>query len=324
MIELGSPWLLLLAIPVAAGVIAGARVYGRVASSVKVEYPLARFIAAQPTRRWRRLRLGLKLAVLALLALALASPKVTYTVRRRARAEVEGRLKLANPAVVVLLDVSGSMGEQLGGERKIDAAVEAVRSFLRKLPGGVDVGLVAFSSHVVKAVPVTSDRLLVAQVAAELKAGGGTMYSYPLESAISWLEPYRVLNISCAVVLVSDGLPADRELYVEKLSKLRKLEIPVYTVYIGEEGSRGEAVARGIASETGGESFTVEDAAELASMLGELAREVGEAVYRGAAELELEEQAERTAELKDIALAMLAAVLPALWAASASAERTFF
>src|SRR5262249_18359790 len=83
-------------------------------------------------RRWGPIALGLPALVCA--SAALARPRIHLTVSDQ------------NATVVLLVDVSGSMRANDVEPSRLDAAVNAMRTFLLKVPKKVKVGLVAFSS----------------------------------------------------------------------------------------------------------------------------------------------------------------------------------
>ena len=87
-------------------------------------------------RAWRSAgsRSSLLLLALALAATALARPRAHMNVAEE------------NATVVLLVDVSGSMRATDVKPSRLDAAVDAMRTFLDKLPKKFKVGLVAFSS----------------------------------------------------------------------------------------------------------------------------------------------------------------------------------
>lgn len=51
---------------------------------------------------------------------------------------------LSDANIIVILDSSGSMADQMGGSEKIDIAKTAVSNFLTKLPPGVNTGLIVY------------------------------------------------------------------------------------------------------------------------------------------------------------------------------------
>jgi Ca-activated chloride channel homolog len=178
--------------------------------------------------------------------------------------------------VVLAIDVSHSMGSTDVQPNRLAAAQVAANAFLDRLPAGFRVGLATFSKS--SAVPIlpTADR---ARVAAALGAlvvdrGTGTVIGDGLSSALDAIQADRgdAGDRPAAVVLLSDGrdsgstIPPDRA-----ASRAVELEIPVYTVAIGESptASTGASpkASSGILDEmagsTGGESYTTNTADQL-------------------------------------------------------------
>ncbi len=246
---------------------------------VRVSYPLARLLQPALSRRGR-LRGAVLAAALVALTVGLLSP--TATVERevtvQASGEVQAAYQVARPAVILVMDVSGSMGEQIPGGVKIEAAREAALRFVEGVPGDVDVGLIAFSDRVESSVPPTGNRSELEAAIRALMATGGTMYSYPLMSALAWVRGYRAFNATCAVVMLTDGLPADRSEYRHLLGSFRELGVPIHTVFIGVPGSEGEEETRLIARETGGTQHTVATVRDLLDTLSNLSSQVSETV----------------------------------------------
>lgn len=221
--------------------------------------------------------LAVKAALVLLLVLALASPVYVYerVVEYQSEAEVKDFLRLARPAVVIVIDVSGSMGEAIPGGTKIEVARRAVERFLEDIPEKIDVGLIAFSHTIVGSIPPSSNRTVIIRAIESLRPGGGTMYTYPLTTALNYIKPYRAFNQSCMVVLVTDGMPADAGRYDGLLDEFKRAETPVYTVYIGRGGGPGEAETRRIAERTGGRQYTAGTAERLSEAFERLAGAAG-------------------------------------------------
>lgn len=141
---------------------------------------------------------------------------------------------------VLLLDVSQSMNERVGGARKIDLLRRAVGAFpaLRRW---------SFSEQVYPGqIPEPQTGTNLARALCTLT-----------EEA-----PARV-------ILVSDGEPNDEE---EALASATRLGRPVDVIYIGEPETSGERFMRRLAEATGGRWVTVAQA-ELADGIGrEIAR----------------------------------------------------
>ncbi len=294
----------------------------RLRTSLVFEYPLA-FLTSRREDVSRK-RLLLKVIVLALLLAVVLSP--TITVKRRvtinSTEKVNFRVNLGRPAVVLVVDVSGSMGERIPGGVKIEAAKKALRKFLDELNESIDVGLITFSGSVVDQVPITSNRSAVLRVVERMKPIGGTMYTYPLMTALSWLRPYRYLNLSCAVIFVTDGYPADPG-YRDLLSDFRRDKIPIYVLYIGPGGDRGEMEAKYMANQTKGKEYTVNSVSAMVSRLSKLSKSLSKTLTQKIS-FRTSYYVEKRISLSDYLVPFLIIASFVLWTLTLREERTFF
>ncbi len=233
-------------------------------------HPLVDHIRTTGYRAPRRLVLA-ELLLAVLVSLALALPYVEYTVTKPLEEAAAAQLEIPpRPVVVVIIDVSGSMA----GE-KLEAAKEAMTLLvneLSKINKTIDVGLIAFTDYVAEAIPPTTNVTRILGVIAKLKALGGTMYTYPLQVAYNWLSIYRKFNQTSVIVFASDGLPADLAEYKSVLKKLAKINVRIYTVFIGRS-SRGEAELEYMARIGRGKSYTAETAKDIVEAFKDIAVE---------------------------------------------------
>jgi Ca-activated chloride channel family protein len=119
--------------------------------------------AAPPGWRWRRhAPAALLLGSLALLGLAGARPQV--------RADVP----VSGSAVILAIDVSGSMCSTDVTPNRLAGAQAAVRSFIRAQPKATPIGLVVFSGFAQLAVSPTTDRDDLVEAVDTLTTGRGT------------------------------------------------------------------------------------------------------------------------------------------------------
>jgi Ca-activated chloride channel homolog len=120
--------------------------------------------AAAPRRPpWRRhAPFALLLAAVALLGLAAARPQVRVD------------LPVAQSAVILALDVSGSMCATDIDPNRLTAAQDAVRGFVQDQDPATRVGLVVFSGFAELAVAPTTDRDAVLRAVDGLTTGRGT------------------------------------------------------------------------------------------------------------------------------------------------------
>lgn len=130
-----------------------------------VRYSSVALIRAAAPRRsaWRRhVPFALLLAVLACLGLAAARPQL--------RADVP----VAGSAIILAVDVSGSMCATDVDPNRLTAAQAAVRNFVRRQDTGTRIGLVVFSGHAQVAVSPTTERDELLKAIDTLVTGRGT------------------------------------------------------------------------------------------------------------------------------------------------------
>jgi len=283
-------------------------------------HPLTRYIEAGRREDRRLLSLTLKVLLAAMVSLAAANPYTTVRERVRAESSLHRLEVRANPGIVVVLDSSGSMGDLMGAMTKIEAAKMAVAELVEASPENVDFGLVVFESQVKQAVPITGNRTRILEELSRVEAGGGTGYGPALSTALIWLKPYRIFNVSCAVVLVSDGMPGDKPGYESVLEEYVRLGIPIHTVYIGAGGEGGQREAEMIADETGGNHYTVGTVEELVEAFESIGRRVGELSLRTSIYVEVEVKKPLS---REASLGVLA-VLLTLWLARFYFSRIVF
>ena len=123
---------------------------------------LIRSAAPRSAGRRRHLPFALLLGALALLGLAAARPQVKVAV------------PVAGTAVVLALDVSGSMCATDVEPNRLSAAQTAVRQFVRAQDPSIKIGLVVFSGFAQLTVPPTSERQDLLKAIDGLTTGRGT------------------------------------------------------------------------------------------------------------------------------------------------------
>lgn len=142
---------------------------------------LVRAAAGGRSRRWRRhLPVAAVLAALALLGVGAARP------------QVQAQVPVSSSAVILALDVSGSMCATDVTPNRLAAAQAAVRTFVGQQDGRTKIGLVLFSGFASLVVPPTTDRDgLLAAVDGAGTGRGTTIGAAILTSvdAISELDP---------------------------------------------------------------------------------------------------------------------------------------
>jgi Ca-activated chloride channel homolog len=244
-------------------------------------------------RSWRRwIPLTLLLLSLALAATALARPRA--------------HLKVADEhaTVVLLVDVSGSMRATDVKPSRLDAAVEAMRTFLDKLPKKYKVGLVAFSSTAEVLQQPTSDREAVYRSLSYLSPEAGTALGDGIDTATSVvvrsLTQAGVVRdagkfLPAAIVLESDGAQnrgAKTPIAAAQIAK--KEGVRIYGVALGTPHGKVQfgfglymssvpvppdpATVRKVSAITGGKSFNAQNSAKVVNVYRDLGSNIGRKV----------------------------------------------
>jgi Ca-activated chloride channel homolog len=235
------------------------------------------------------------------IVLGVARPHATVSVKRE------------EATVVLALDVSRSMKAEDVQPTRLDAARNAAKAFVEKVPEKFRVGVVSFATRATVGLPPTEDRKLVGDALDALAPGEGTAIGDAVvvstrlgrgQRAEDGSEPPR------SVLLISDGARDGGATAPQAAARLAKqLKVPVYTVLVGTPNGVVEETLTGgfrqiirvppapetlqqIAQLSGGEFFTATDAeglervyTELGSRLGtrKEPREVGDYFAGGAA-----------------------------------------
>jgi len=180
--------------------------------------------------------------------------------------------------LVLLLDVSGSMGRPTGGgESRLAEAMKVADRFLDSRP--VDrVALVAFANRSAVVAPLTRDHATIRRLARAVTAGAlgrGTALGDALAVAKGRLDGSP--RGSGAIVVVTDGLSNAGALDPRTAAvALAALGIPVDTVAVGAAGASADgpdrALLRDIAVATGGHHLVAGDDTALEAAFAELSR----------------------------------------------------
>jgi Ca-activated chloride channel family protein len=204
-------------------------------------------------------------------------------------------------AVMLSIDVSGSMIATDVWPSRMEAAKQVATDFVRRLPAGAKVGLVKFSTHATLIAPPTEDHERVVQAIAALHPEASTAIGDGLLKAVYALpgrtrrdpgaaadppaDPAKIPP--AAVVLMSDGgnnagTPPD-----QAAAAAREQHVTVHTVGLGRPdasspdsatGPGGEALdeqtLKMIAAMTGGMYHRASTAGELSNIYNHLGRMV--------------------------------------------------
>jgi Ca-activated chloride channel family protein len=266
------------------------------------EEPEALFEEARQHRRRRRLRASA--AAIAALAVAAAVYGVLDGHAGVLGSGGGGGSTAAVPktrTVVLLVGVSGSMAATDIRPTRLQATVRATRMFLGRLPKGVEVGIVAFSTSAEVELQPTTDRAAAIDALGRLGPMAGTSLGDGLESATSLAadalrrDGVRVgpgHPAPAAIVLESDGAQNRGTLMPgQGALAAKRAGIRVYGVALGTPGGSlsfgagnstntipvppDPATVEAIARVTNGRAFTARTAAQLATDYGSIAAALG-------------------------------------------------
>ena len=225
---------------------------------------------------WRRQApLALFLAALAAFALAMARPHATVAVPRE------------QASIVLVTDVSRSMLAEDVEPSRLEAARDAAQKFLEEVPDEARVGAVAFSTEPHTVEPPTDDHQKIADLIDALSADGGTATGDALDAALELLDRPGRQRPPAAIVLLSDGETTTGRDPIEIAREAKRRKIPIHTFALGTNGGvirspdgalipvpPDPETMRRIAELSGGRSFAVEDADDLAGLYRELGSRV--------------------------------------------------
>jgi Ca-activated chloride channel homolog len=307
--------------------------------------------AAPPGSAWKRhLPFALVLGALALLSVAASRPHIST------------RVPISDSAIILALDVSGSMCSTDVAPNRLTAAETAVREFVQNQDSDTRIGLVVFSGFAQVTVPPTTERDPLLRSIDTLTTGRGTAIGAAVlksVDAISEIDPEVAPSdpgtaVGAAaprarppgsfapeiVVLLTDGANTTGVEPVVAAKTAAERGVRVYPIGFGTsnpasivcsaaqlgghtfDGFGGrpavtttttsggsnflvadESTLRDVASTTGGQFFSADDAGRLQSVLKDLPRSVA--------------TQERDVEVSVVPVALAAALLLAsVWAAA--------
>jgi Ca-activated chloride channel family protein len=260
-----------------------------------VRFTSVDLLASVAPRRpgWQR-HIAAGLLLLALLALVVGFAEPTHAVkvaRQRAR-------------IIVVIDTSGSMRAADVSPTRLVAAQQAAQQFVSRLPAGIEVGLVSFSSNAKLAVPPTVDHNQTLAGIKALKPGGATATANGLQVALQAVTAGQQKSTSskksAEIVLLSDGAPTvglggqdPNTSVTQETTAAKQANVRIDTIAFGTSGGTVDmngapvsvgadpAAMQAIASATGGKTFSATSLGELTKVYETIRRIVGYDTKRG-------------------------------------------
>jgi uncharacterized membrane protein len=151
--------------------------------------------------------------------------------------DLRGQSQSASTAMILIMDVSGSMGEAVGGTTKIDLAEQAAISAAQSLGPNDVIGVLAFDdkNHWIVQPTSAGDLNDVDAAISEMQPGGGTEIYPAVAEAESTLAP---INAKIKhLVLLTDGQAPDGP-YDQLAQQMQQDNITLSTISIGTDADR--------------------------------------------------------------------------------------
>jgi Mg-chelatase subunit ChlD len=150
------------------------------------------------------------------------------------RMDLRGKSLSTSVALIIVMDVSGSMGGGPGGASKMDLAKEAALAAVELLGEYDQVGILAFDDHNQWMIQPTfaNDLTPIEDAIGRMQPGGGTEIYPALKEALDALVPLdaKVKHI----ILLTDG-EAPRGPYEELAKQMEPAQVTLSTVGIGSD-----------------------------------------------------------------------------------------
>ena len=176
---------------------------------------------------WRRhAPMAATALALAILMIAAAKPQRTVAV------------PVERASVMLATDVSGSMTATDIRPTRLAAAKRAARRFVDEVPGGLNVGLLAFNGTPRVLQSPTRDKDVVMAAIDGMQPSGGTATGEAIATATSALRRSRATGQGrppAAILLLSDGKSTSGQDAVTAARAAARLDVPVYTVVLGTD-----------------------------------------------------------------------------------------
>jgi Ca-activated chloride channel homolog len=244
---------------------------------------LPNLVDAAPS--WRRhLPLAVLLVALTAMVVGVARPHATVSVKRE------------QATVILAIDTSLSMSAQDVKPTRLQAARNAARTFLERIPSKYRVAIVGFAGRAYVALPPTEDRALARAALRTLHAAEGTSLGDAVALATKLARRQRASDGTVppsAILVISDGSQqSGRTSAIAAAVRARSAHIPVYSVLIGtQDGVITVTLAGGfqaqmrvppspetlrmLAQVTGGHFFTAPSAGALRQVYERLGSRLG-------------------------------------------------
>jgi len=194
-------------------------------------------------------------------------------------------------SVMLVVDVSGSMAASDVQPSRIEAARQAGKTLIDRLPGQAQVGLVSFNGQANLTSPLTTDHQAVESALEALRPGGGTAIGDGLQLSVQELARNATPDQNgkrppTMIVLLTDGASNTGIPPADAAGQAKAAGIPVETVGIGVRGQTtflggrlidgvDEQALQSISAATGGHYFYAAESGALQDVYGTLGSTFG-------------------------------------------------
>jgi Ca-activated chloride channel homolog len=261
----------------------------RIRQKYALRFTSVDLLASVAPRRpgWQR-HISAALMLLALLFLVVGFARPTRTVK----------IAKERGTIILTIDTSSSMASTDVPPSRLEAAKEAAKRFVDRLPPGLQVGLLSFDSSVTLRVPPTSDHPTVDAAIDSLEFNGGTATGSAIKASLDAIKALPVdakgKTPGAAIVLMSDGTPtigdqgeSPAQTVEKETAAAKDAGVPIDTIAFGTPGGvidrQGEQIPvpadpeamKQIANGSHGKSFTAQTVDQLNSVYDQIRRTVG-------------------------------------------------
>ena len=180
--------------------------------------------------------------------------------------EMTPKQRKRSMAMVMLLDTSGSMANQVGGYQKIHLALEGVRSAVMAMDKTDQVSVIGFAEKIQHDIPLTTDHLSVIRALRRFQPSGGTQMLPALEQAYQRLQAASAKQKH--LLILSDG-KSDGD-FNPLIQKIVAAQISISTIAVGDAA---EAFLRSLATVGQGSYRHVKNTTQLPRILVDQVRQ---------------------------------------------------
>ncbi|MCG9129254.1 VWA domain-containing protein [Candidatus Poribacteria bacterium] len=183
--------------------------------------------------------------------------------------EMTPKEKKESVAIVFAVDTSGSMANFIGSQKKIELAIEAIRTGIRNLENEDQAGVIGFDVELRYISELTTNLDKLIEIVGRLKPTGGTnKIAAVIEQAKIYLKSSEAKRRH--IILLSDGKSNEQdEDILQKAKECNDLGIGITTIAIGDAVKE---LLENIASKGDGKYVYVDNIHELPKVLMEAVR----------------------------------------------------